>query len=165
MLQNGYSLFFDDDYNYITKYADLTNYKNSLCTINSFLCLGAGPNGSDLIRVIACALCSDVITATPKNSPVYHGLAYWYLTDTFSVGFAPISIIDQNSGDVYNVADDLRLSWHLVSGAGGYRAGTLTYPGAYRKYIFIKDSSYRKFCSVNTDCFTDKEVCTNAVCV
>ena len=164
MLQNGYSLILDADYNYITKYSDLTNYKNSFCTLNSFLCLGGGPNGSDLIRVIACATCSDVLTDTVKNSPVFHGLAYWYKTDTCSVGFAPNGIINQNSGDVYNMTDELRLSWHLAS-AGGYRAGTLAYPGQYRKYVFIKDSSNRKFCSVNTDCFTDKEVCTNAVCV
>ena len=141
------------------------SYKNNLCTTNSILCLGAGPNGSDLIRVIACALCSDVITATPKNSPVYHGLAYWYLTDTFSLGFAPNNIINQNSADEQNLADELRLSW-LLDNFPGYRAGSILFPGdSYKKYVFIKEGSKRKFCSLNTDCFTDKEECSSGVCV
>lgn len=152
MLNNGYSLIQETGYNYITKYSDFINYKNTYCTTNSIICLGGGEVGNDNIRVVACAPCSDVIVDTPVNSPVFHGLAYWYLSDTLSVGFAPTSTISQGQADTFDMTGDLRLSWHL-SGSDGFRAGSISNPGStYNKYVFIKETSKKKylifFCSL-----------------
>ena len=143
MINNGYTLILEVGYDYQTKYSDFNNYKNT-CKTNSIICLGGGQAGSDSIRVVACAACSDVITDTAINSPVYHGLAYWYLSDPTSVGFSPTSTISQGQADTYDITNELRLSWHLT-GSDGYRAGSIVNPGTtYYKYVFIKESSKKK---------------------
>ncbi len=72
-----------------------------------------------------------VFAATPLNTPTLENGSYFYFTAYQSIGFAPNSIIDQDSADIKNSISltgdcdagngDLRLSWHL--GGGGWRAG------------------------------------------
>lgn len=74
-----------------------------------------------------------VFAATPLNTPTLENGSYFYFTANQSIGFAPNSIINQGEADLENSITvdgacdagngDLRLSWHLVSGVGGWRAG------------------------------------------
>jgi hypothetical protein len=73
-----------------------------------------------------------VFAATPLNTPTLENGSYFYFTANQSIGFAPNSTINQSNADVHNVFPcdagngDLRLSWHIVVNAGGYRAGCST---------------------------------------
>ena len=77
-----------------------------------------------------------VFAATVLNTPTLENGSYFYFTANKSIGFAPNSTIAQNNADTVNSTSnaaacdagngDLRLSWHIVFGAGGYRAGCST---------------------------------------
>ena len=73
-----------------------------------------------------------VFAATPLNTPTLENGSYFYFTANQSIGFAPNSTINQSNADVENRSPcdagngDLRLSWHIVFNAGGYRAGCST---------------------------------------
>lgn len=73
-----------------------------------------------------------VFAATPLNTPTLENGSYFYFTANQSIGFAPNSTIRQSNADVENASPcdagngDLRLSWHLLSFVGGYRAGCST---------------------------------------
>ena len=134
---NNYILLFNQTYGYSTKNSDITGLSSN-CHPRSVLCFGGGLIGGTTIKVIGCAKCSEVLTQTAVNSPVYRGGAYWYFTPSISFGFSPNNYVSQSGGDVYDGASDQRLSWHL-DGGGGYRAGSNTAYNQLNKYIFIKN--------------------------
>lgn len=128
---------FENTYDYVSVYSDFTGYKTQYCKTNTIVCLAGGLTGIDTIHVIACANCLNALTA--KNVPAYYGLAWWYLTDTFSLGFSPNSTVKQNTADKFDASNEKKLSWHLTGGPGIRVGSVLVEKSSYTKYVFIKD--------------------------
>lgn len=138
MMNNGYSLIFSYPYLYSTTRNDLLAYKNNYCNANSILCFAGGPTVSEIMTIVACADCFSIVSDTTLNQPVFHGAAYWYLTDTYSFGFSDVNTINQFLVDLLDMSDPYKLSWHLTGGPG-YRVGTTISTGNdYTKYVFVK---------------------------
>ena len=138
MINNGYSLIYSYPYSYSTTQTDLLAYKDNYCNTNSILCFAGGPTGSDKMTIVACADCFSIIADTTLNQPVFHGAAYWYLTDYYSFGFSDVSAINQYTVDIVDWSDPYKLSW-LLNGNPGYRVGTAISTGSdYTKYVFVK---------------------------
>ena len=135
----GFNLVWSNDYSLGVLDADITNIRLG-CSQSTVICLGAGPTGVDQLRVLACGNCYTITGGTQINTPLYSGGAYWYY-GSGSIGFAPTSVITQNSADIYDLASDLRLSWH-IGGSSGYRAGSyITYASDYTRYIYMKNGN------------------------
>lgn len=107
--------------------------------MNSILCFAGGPTGSDTLSVVACGDCFSIITDTLLNQPVFHGAAYWYMTNTYSFGFSDVSSITQNPADQFDMTDQYKMSWNLNGGPGS-RVGTKISNGSdFKKYVFLKN--------------------------
>lgn len=141
LLNDNYQLIFNATYKHANTQDDL-DYFNSTCTIKSVLCYGGGQINNNAIRIMACARCYQVLTPTIRNIPAYYGLAWWYLTVGYSMGFSPDSNINQNHADVVDVPSEFRLSWEVGNNISGYRAGSLNawYNDVNQliKYVFVK---------------------------
>ena len=136
----GFVNIYNQTYFHATTNQEIYNLKSE-CNYFSILCVGSGQVGSDLMDVVACGNCLEIIKETNLNEPRKVDTAWWYFTSTYSFGFAPTSTIFQNEGDLGDPADDLRLSWHVGFGFGGYRSGSkidLNYDTANLKYAFLK---------------------------
>ncbi|CAF1098867.1 unnamed protein product, partial [Brachionus calyciflorus] len=121
----GFQIVYDQFYSNSTIYSDLTLLRN-YCNPNSILCAGGGLANSDILLLVACGNCYQILTNTTKNSPKLVGSVYWYMTIDYSFGFSPSSTINQNRVDTYSLSDPLRLSWFIDSYSGGWRLGTIT---------------------------------------
>ena len=138
LLNAGYSDIFNQPYSQATSNLDVGSWI-AYCNADAMLCIGGGAAGDDLIRVLACGNCYAITTVTAMNTPALNGLAWWYYTTTNSIGFSPDSIVTQNNADTYDMASELRLSWHTDGVSGGYRAGSLaSYGTDLQKYVFVK---------------------------
>jgi hypothetical protein len=146
MKSKDYEIAYDVVYSHKTTISELNAIK-SKCSVKSILCAGGAKKGSDILLLVSCGNCQNVLTATQKNKPVLNNGAYWYLTDKKSFGFSPSYNIKQHSvdwfdcdSDAINCSDEKRLSWNL-GGGGGWRLGKLNYDentiGSYRKIILI----------------------------
>ena len=113
------------------------------------MCVGGGNQSDGLLRVVACGNCLNITTLTPKNQTSFSISAYWYCMFGFSFGFAPNSLILQNTAyieyaDIQDPGSNLRLSWYLDELNGGYRLGNLTnlfFDTTNYKKVFLSDSS------------------------
>ncbi|RNA20332.1 kinesin kif17 [Brachionus plicatilis] len=135
----GFKMAFDQKYSQSTMTSNLTNVKDNFCNSSSMLCAGGGLEGSDVLKLVACANCYSVLTTTVINQPVQIGSAFWYMTPGKSFGFSPNYTIAQTDADTFDQLNSFRLSWHL-DGPPGWRLGNLVslYDTKYKKYIFIK---------------------------
>ena len=124
----GFSYVYNKPYSHYTASSEIDEIKNS-CLPTTVLCLGGRDSINDVLLVVACGLCSVVLTKTTKNSPNLHNGAYWYYTPDIagskSLGFAPNSTIDQCNSDYYDKCNNQRVSWSLSGIWGGYRLGSL----------------------------------------
>lgn len=108
------------------------------CTGESLM-LAARPAGSDTIALLAAASRTDVLTDTgADNTDTTHtanGTA-WYFNQHWSWGFAPAGeSVDKSECDVTD--GDLRMCWHTVNGAGGYRVGNhFTFGDDYERIVY-----------------------------
>jgi hypothetical protein len=114
------------------------------CSRKTNLCLGGRDSTNDVLLVVACGLCDVVFTKTATKTPNPHNGAYWYYTPDVegsrSMGFAPNTTIMQNNADGFDQSNNQRVSWHLTGNHGGYRLGSLIYPGdRYYKVILKRD--------------------------
>lgn len=139
---NGYTLVLEqalDDITYLNHITTLRSY----CTASTILCLAGGVSYSDTLLTIACGNCLQITTQTAVNSPVFYGGAYWYFTNSYSIGYAPTSAVSMTIADTFDGASNQRLSFHLDGVSGGYRIGTYTYNNAeYAKYFYFKYGIY-----------------------
>lgn len=139
LINAGYADIFNQLNSQITTDSDVNSWRSS-CNAETFLCLGGGWAGDDILRVLACGNCYAITTETVINCPSLNGLAWWYYTLNKSIGFSVNSSINQYIADSYDMSSELRLSWHLDGVTGGYRAGSLISNGAeLQKYVFIKN--------------------------
>ena len=122
---NGWTLFYEQTY--ATSLADSTTL---IRPNGQYVILSGKAVGSSNILLAAAAPTAQVFTETVINTPQLLNGTYWYYTlatncpTCGSIGFAPTSSINQVSADISNLADPLRMSWHLQDGIGGYRLGT-----------------------------------------
>ncbi|CAF0865388.1 unnamed protein product [Brachionus calyciflorus] len=141
LINNGFQKVYDQFYSHRTMSSDLTTAR-SYCNSNSILCAGGGLVDSDILELVACGNCFQILTETLIDAPNRVGSAYWYMTTGKSFGFSPIFTITQNTADTHDYSDPLRLSWHFDQNAGGWRLGTLTSLDnniQYKKYILVKN--------------------------
>ncbi len=106
------------------------------CT-GPYLMLAARPTGSDTLSLLAAAPREDVLfdTGTGNTTHDANGTA-WYFNAHWSWGFA-------NEGDAVQrgecdvASGPLRLCWHTVNSAGGYRIGdTYSFGTDYERLVY-----------------------------
>ena len=130
LINNGWTLFYEQTY--ATGHG---SNASSLRPLGEYVILTGKAVGSSTLPVLAAAPTSQVFTETATNTPQLLNGTYWYNTSTLSIGFAPTSVIDQNQADISEAngwrisptnntsysspSSSLRLSWHLLTAAGG----------------------------------------------
>ena len=135
LIDNGWTKFYEQTYGTV-----IGNSTTPIRPSGQYVILSGKAVGSSTILLAAAAPTVQVFTETVKNTPQLLNGTYWYYTlntsqargqNLGSIGFAPTSSIDQNSADISNGSDPLRLSWHLHEADpgwlvnGGYRLGSL----------------------------------------
>jgi hypothetical protein len=129
LTNKGYSYVYNKPYTHITTSSEMDEIK-SLCLPTTVLCLGGRDITIDVLLVISCALCDDILSQTARNTPTLHNGAYWYYTPNVggarSIGFAPNTTILQFNVDVFDQSNNQRVSWYLTGTNGGWRLGSLT---------------------------------------
>ena len=140
----GFYEVYNYPYSHATTLSEILSIRGQ-CFSTTIMCVGGGNPSSGVLNVVACANCLAITTETPINSPKYNGLAFWYLSQKLSFGFSPSPNIAQNQADTLNnnITDsNLRLSWHVDLGTGGWRLGVITGLNnneLYNKKIFLKN--------------------------
>ena len=104
------------------------------------LYVGAMRYGASSFLLGAFGSSSEIQTRTELNKPhVFNGVN-WYFTAGQSFGFLDIrASLNQNSADYQGDYSESRLSWHLDTYSGGYRAGAyamLNSDTSFMKAIF-----------------------------
>jgi hypothetical protein len=141
----GFRLVYNYTYSHVTTRSEILSVR-SQCTSSTIICVGGNRYDETFLRLVACANCFYVTTETILNQPQYYGGAYWYFTDGYSFGFAPIFTITQNTADTFDQSSNLRLSWHLDGSSGGWRLGFITSLNGdtdYYKKIYLNENGNR----------------------
>lgn len=141
LIDNGWTKFYEQTYT--TPIGPSTTL---IRPSGQYVILSGKAAGSTTILLAAAAPTAEVFTATLIDTPQLLNGTYWYntiKTDMFgisgSIGFAPTNAISQTIADQYDMADPLRLSWHLIDSLGGYRlgdSGDLNVSTAYLKQVW-----------------------------
>ena len=156
MFNDGYVTFYNHTYAHNTTYNELKRIKY-FCNDDTIICVGGGAiKNQDILTLVSCGNCNDILTNTSINSTVLVNGAYWYMKSNYSFGFSPNQNILQyyadsydcllNNNNKYICNDNKRLSWHLTEISGGWRIGSISGLNSspdYRKYIFLKDFNRR----------------------
>ena len=141
LLKGGWKLHESMPYNIATKYEGLDPGKGE------WLCIGAREVGKDVMIVAAMAKRGHVLRKTSGSSEVNESNgAYWYCCPGKSFGFSRNPRVELRSADTEDVDGEYRLSWHLDSDSGGWRAGVhknlVREAGArYEKLVFYLNPS------------------------
>jgi hypothetical protein len=139
LIDNGWTLFYEQTYGTV-----IGNTTTPIRPSGQYVILSGKAVGSSTITVAAAAPTAQVFTETVINTPQLLNGTYWYYTlatncsTCGSIGFAPTSSITQNSADISNLDDPLRMSWHLEAGLGGWRLGVNSnlYDDEYLKQVW-----------------------------
>ncbi|CAF1111037.1 unnamed protein product [Brachionus calyciflorus] len=141
LISIGFQKVYEKYYSFPTTSSDLTGAKMN-CNSTSILCAaGHHEANSDILELVACGNCFQILINTTINSPNLVRSAYWYMTPGQSFGFSRSNRIYQSQADIYIVADPERLSWHLDLSYGGWRLGNITGLNnsiSYKKFLFVK---------------------------
>ena len=138
LMNKGFSVVYNKTYSHSTTSSEMDAIRSS-CKPSTVLCIGGGEY--DTLLVVSCGLCEVVLKNTSRNQPYLHNGAYWYYTHSYSIGYSPISNIDQTICDYLDKLSNKRLCWRL-DGSGGYRIGSITdlYSDTrFSKIILIRD--------------------------
>jgi hypothetical protein len=146
LLNNGWTLFYEQTY--------ATGHGGNASLLRpsgQYVILTGKAVGSSTLPVLAAAPTSQVFTETVINTPQLLNGTYWYNTPNLSIGFAPTSVIDQNSADISEAngwrisptnntdysspSSPLRLSWHQIDNQGGWRLGDRISLGGSTAYL------------------------------
>jgi hypothetical protein len=140
LINQGYQIVYNQTYGTVTNLSDFTSIL-STCNNMSIICIGGAAVGSNTLLLVSCANCKTLLSSyTDLNIPRLINNAYWYYTPSKSIGFSPSSSIRQNSCDVSEPSDILRLCWHL-NGNSGWRLGSIISLSSntnYLKLIFLR---------------------------
>jgi len=130
LIDNGWALFYEQTYATI-----LDSTASQLRPSGQYVILSGKALGSTTILLAAAAPTSDVFTERAINTTALINGTYWYNTPNLSIGFAPTAVISQTSADTIDMADPLRLSWHLHNYVGGWRLGGLVGLNSSSEYL------------------------------
>ena len=157
LLNQGYKTVYNQTYSHASTTNELMLINES-CTQNTVLCAGGALGDSDILTLLSCGNCWTILSATLRNRPVLNNGAYWYLTPSFSFGFAPNSSIQQNTCDRFDTSNVFRLCWHLDQSVGGWRLGTLQWflntDFNYNKYLFFNSILISYAINSSTNAYT-----------
>ena len=120
LIDNGWTKFYEQTYG--------TVIGNSTITIRpsgQYVILTGKAVGSSTLPILSAAPTAQVFTQTVINTPQLINGTYWYNTPNQSIGFAPTGTLNQFQGDIQDLSDPLRLSWHLLDFNGGWRLGEI----------------------------------------
>ena len=120
LIDNGWTKFYEQTYG--------TVIGNSTITIRpsgQYVILTGKAVGSSTLPILSAAPTAQVFTQTVINTPQLINGTYWYNTPNQSIGFAPTGTLNQFQGDIQDLSDPLRLSWHLHNYTGGWRLGEI----------------------------------------
>jgi hypothetical protein len=119
---NGWSTLYDELYSDYTSNADLQIWLNSGF---EYLMLGGTLGATGQIQLAGVIRAEDLAQFTTGNqaNTFSETSNYWYNRESYSIGFAPDSIVDLNQADM--VDGPGRLSWHMAGDVGGARLGDL----------------------------------------
>ena len=118
LLKGGWKLHEAMLYNQPTKTEHLDPGKGE------WLCIGAREVGKDVLLVAAMAKRRDVLRRTSGSTDLNQSNGvYWYCCPGKSFGFSRYPRVDLRSADTEDTDGEYRLSWHLDSDSGGWRAG------------------------------------------
>jgi hypothetical protein len=125
---NGWTLFYEQTYGTV-----IGNTTTPIRPSGQYVILTGKAVGSSTLPILAAAPTAQVFTETVANTPQLLNGTYWYYSlstpvagaNFGSIGFAPTSVINQDSADTQAVSDQLRLSWHLDAHNGGWRLGEI----------------------------------------
>jgi hypothetical protein len=127
LINNGWTLFYEQTYGTV-----IGNTTTPIRPSGQYVILSGKAVGSSTILLAAAAPTAQVFTETVANTPQLLNGTYWYYSLSApgfgafgSIGFAPTSVINQDSADRQDVSDQLRLSWHLDAFSGGWRLGEI----------------------------------------
>lgn len=107
--------------------------------------IAAAPPAPEVVfKLLAAGERSSVLAVTPYDTTTTHNGTEWYYNN-YSIGFANLgSTINQNSADINDFSDPLRMSWHTDSTSlnSGWRLGDITGISSdeYARYIFEADT-------------------------
>jgi len=142
---DGWTKVYEEVYGAYTVLGDI-----ELCNGYDHIFVGAKANvGADHIILGASEDYSFVDSLSAQTCDKASGFknpdspdgAYWHNCVDWSFGFTPTEIVQLNSADVYDMADENRLSWHLHGNVGGFRIGTIGWINndqTYAKVIYCK---------------------------
>lgn len=150
---DGWSVVYQGEYGGTFNYGTLLNG----ITAGSQVALASSSSSNAAsYDLFAGTSLSTLQTITAFNSTTFADGAYWYRNDS-SVGFAPSSVISQNSADIYNSSSfglfdaaeaALRLSWHTNNGdsivEGGWRSGLTDFLNSdqtWQRYVLVRDGN------------------------
>jgi hypothetical protein len=138
LLIKGFSVIYNYTYNHVSSTNEINEIRNE-CVERNSLCMGGLDSRSpDVLLVVACGCCLDVLKVTEVNQPQLHNGVYWYNTPGYSIGISPNSTIALDKADGFDMANNQRISWHLNEFDGGYRVGSIvTFDPPYFK-IYLK---------------------------
>jgi hypothetical protein len=136
----GWSQCYSDTYN-VSLQGVLPNVLQ-MCSKNKLL-LACAPVNAPKYTLVAMGLRSDVLFDCGSGSNCTHqanGVG-WYYSNNWSWGFANAGDqVQRNECDV--AAGPLRLCWHTVNGAGGYRCCDTTGlngDASWKRYVYQAD--------------------------
>jgi hypothetical protein len=117
-----------------------TQAKLAACSIdpNKDVVVGVKQAGSSTLTLMAVARASEAF-AQHCDARLANG-AYWYNCVGQSFGFAASASISLGSADTASDQCEYRLSWHVDSSSGGWRAGCATglnSDSSYYKQIYV----------------------------
>ncbi len=137
----------DMPYTYATKSEDIEKCKAQ----GGFITIAAKKLGNKNLALVAGLYSSDLqVTSSIFSATGPTNGAFWYYVPGKSIGFSNSSGIYLESADKgggENSTCDLRLSWHLDMGVGGWRAGCetgLNDDATWRKIIYSCDAQVRE---------------------
>jgi hypothetical protein len=136
-LNQGFSVIYNYTYEHNTTTQEINDIRNN-CSESNILCMGGLDITNNVLLVVACGCCLDVLSVTVGNQTQLHNGVYWYNTPTYSIGFAPNSTIIQTYADQFDLGNNQRVSWHLDLGIGGYRVGSIVTSSAPYYKIYLK---------------------------
>jgi len=124
LVSAGWELIYDAPYSDPTTSDDLFGHDN----MGECILMGVREGGNPHLMVAAVANTADISEDTGSDTVAIESRGvYWYNRPGNAIGFSASSNIDLRPHDVLSPRDDpSRVSWHLDSGIGGWRAGTNT---------------------------------------
>jgi hypothetical protein len=135
LVADGWTIVYQVRYGDTTTTSLVDSWRTAAGPGLTLVFVGAADSSGN-ITIGATGLTSEVLTQTFSNSQASaysSSNLYWYNVPGQSIGFTPTQNMTLSSADITGILtqddghNNLRLSWHLDQGVGGWRAGALAF--------------------------------------